>query len=322
MRVEEYIKQLLYRYECVIVPGFGAFITQFTSSQYLEKSHQFIPPTRSLTFNKSIQSHDGLLAETIAKGESMDFESAKHKIALFVKDFNSALEVERQLEISQLGCFYLDKEDKLSFEPETSINYFVDAFGLDQIMLNQVATGNSDLVIENSKDKEEIENKKVIHLPHSNAEESAGKKSYFKYAAVGILALSIASFAGIYQYNNYLISYNDSEAQKAESLIQERIQNAEFNYTLSEIPLTSTNIEAIRPKYHIVAGAFRVKANAEKKINLLKAKGYNARMIDQNAYGLYQVAFSSFQNRTEALLQLRKIKTLENPEAWLYVKQL
>jgi nucleoid DNA-binding protein len=320
MRVEDYIKQLLYRYECVIVPGFGAFVTQFNSTKYLEKSHMFVPPARTITFNKSIQNHDGLLAETIAKGESMDFESAKHKIHLFVKDFKSALKINRELEISQLGVFYLDDEEKLSFEPQTNTNYFVDAFGLSAVSTSILKP--TELQQENSESESKIKPLDSVNLTESQSDKKSEKKSYLKYAAVGIVAISLASFAGLYQYNNYLGSHNDSEAQKAETLLQQRIQNAEFNYNLSELPLLTEKIKTVKPKYHIVAGAFRVQSNAAKKIELLKAKGYDARMIDRNAYGLYQVAFASYTDKSRAIMQLRKIKSIENPQAWLYVKQL
>ncbi len=329
MRVEEYIQHLLYRYECVIVPKFGAFVTQKNASIYHSDSHKFTPPSKKITFNKAIQNHDGLLAETIAKGESMDFESAKHKIQLFVDDFQTALSVEKVLEIPQLGRFHLDKEDKLSFEPNEYINYFVESFGLGEITLDAVSQTLADKdeqiedrvkvrTLETSGEKEEVP---ASSLEVTDSEEKKSKP-YLKYAVVGVIALGLASFAGLYQYNNYVISYNDAEAQKAESLLQDKIQSAEFSYTFSELPLSTTKVEIIQPKYHIVAGAFRVESNAAKKIEILRNKGYEASMIGVNAYGLHQVAFASYVQKSEALSQLRKIKATENSEAWLYVKQL
>lgn len=338
MRVEEYIQQLLYRYECVIVPGFGAFVTQKYTSIYHSESHKFTPPSRKITFNKAIQNHDGLLAETIAKGESMDFESAKHKIRLFVNDFQSALRVEKVLEIPQLGRFYLDKEDKLSFEPNAYINYFIESFGLGEITLDEVSQSIKEKeehvedhvkvrTLETSRPPEEtsVSSRETANLSgdenQTNSEEKKSKP-YLKYAAVGVVALGLASFAGLYQYKNYVLAHNDAEAQKAETLLQDQIQSAEFSYTFSELPLSIKKVEVIQPKYHIVAGAFRVENNAEKKVELLQARGYDASRIGLNAYGLHQVAFASYVQRSEALAQLRIIKTTENPEAWLYVKQL
>ena len=61
-------------------------------------------------------------------------------------------------------------------------------------------------------------------------------------------------------------------------------------------------------KYHIVAGAFRIAANAHKKVRKLKAQGFDAYIIGVNKYGLHQVVYKSYENRLEALRALRKIK--------------
>ncbi|PKG42470.1 SPOR domain-containing protein [Psychroflexus sp. MES1-P1E] len=318
MKVENYIKQLLYRYECVIVPGFGAFVTQKRSSVYDDEGHRFTPPSNHVTFNKAIQNQDGLLAETIAKAESMDFESAKFKIKLFVDDFLTALSQDKILKLSKLGMFYLDTEFKISFEPEETENYFVDSFGLEAFGL--IGLAKSEL----SLDKAEKEGTPERTLTESTSEEKdvSKTKTYFKYAAIGILAIGLAGFVGLHQYNDHVVSHNYTESLKAETLLQERIQAAKFNFTLSNLDLETKKVETILPKYHIIAGAFRVKANAERKVKLLQQDGYPATLIGKNAYGLHQVAFASYSDQESALNSLGKIKSIENPNAWLFVKQL
>lgn len=312
MRVEVYIKQLLYRYDCVIVPNLGAFVVQKHSTKYHPEQHYFSPPSRTISFNKAIQNHDGLLAETIAKAEGMDFNSAKHKVQRFVNDFKSAIKVDKILEVPELGTFLLDEENNLSFEPNQATNFQLASFGLDNIQLSQL------------KETEPEEEKSLTTLASEvETTTETQPKPYLKYAAVGAIALCLAGFAGFYKYNDYVTSHNDAEAQKAETLIQKRIQSAKFSYTLPEFTIETTKIESSLPKYHIVAGAFRSPSNASKKVKLLKADGYDdAVMIGKNTYGLYQVVYSSFVKRQDALQQLRKIKANVSPEAWLYVKQL
>ena len=69
-----------------------------------------------------------------------------------------------------------------------------------------------------------------------------------------------------------------------------------------------------------MAGAFRVKDNATRQVTKLKEKGYHARIIGQNSYGLHQVVFSSYNDRTQALNALSEIRASENHEAWLLIK--
>ena len=69
--------------------------------------------------------------------------------------------------------------------------------------------------------------------------------------------------------------------------------------------------------HYIVAGAFRVKGNADRKIDQLKSLGFNAGYYGTNAYGLHMVTFDSFTNANDALKALREIKLTQSKDAWL-----
>ncbi len=82
-------------------------------------------------------------------------------------------------------------------------------------------------------------------------------------------------------------------------------------------------IEKIKPedyKFFIIAGSFKIINNAEKLIQQLNAKGYNAGIVGQNKYNFYRVCFNGYINRNEAEQQLAIIRKKENPAAWILVK--
>jgi len=62
MQLATYIKDLLYRYECVIIPGFGAFLTQYQSATINSANNSIFPPGKQVSFNRQLQTNDGLLA--------------------------------------------------------------------------------------------------------------------------------------------------------------------------------------------------------------------------------------------------------------------
>ena len=76
MKIEQYINQLLYRYQCVTVPGFGAFLTEVQSAHLDETSHSFYPPKKIVSFNPYIKNNDGLLANHLAVSEKISYEIA------------------------------------------------------------------------------------------------------------------------------------------------------------------------------------------------------------------------------------------------------
>ena len=147
------------------------------------------------------------------------------------------------------------------------------------------------------------------------------KNSYLKYAAIALVAISIAGFTGMKLYEGEVQKYNFAEKQKANSIVENQIQEATFSFE-NPLPILNITFKKQTGKYHIIAGAFRVESNADKKIQQLREKGFTPALIGVNKYGLHQVAYESFQERLDALKNLRKIKNTQNPDAWLLVKEI
>jgi len=104
--------------------------------------------------------------------------------------------------------------------------------------------------------------------------------------------------------------------------LETKIQEATF---VMENPLPAITLAFTKPKgkYHVIAGAFSLQQNAEKKIEQLKNKGYSdAYLMGTNKFGLHQVAYGSFTQAQEALSFLRTIRKDDNREAWLDIKNL
>ena len=83
MQLSPYIKDLLYRYECVIIPGFGAFLANYTSASIEADSSTFYPPGKTISFNRQLQTNDGVLANYVASVEGTSYELALQKIRNF-----------------------------------------------------------------------------------------------------------------------------------------------------------------------------------------------------------------------------------------------
>ena len=57
MQVSQYIQELLYQYECVTIPNFGAFLTRSFEAK-LDDNGKFFPPRKEVTFNQLLSSND------------------------------------------------------------------------------------------------------------------------------------------------------------------------------------------------------------------------------------------------------------------------
>ncbi|MCB7481853.1 SPOR domain-containing protein [Christiangramia sediminis] len=308
MNISTHIQDLLYRYECVVLPGFGAFLSQKQSAYIDSESNEFFPPNKVISFNRQLIKNDGLLANYIAEVESVKYNSATNMIQEFVYDLENSLQNEAKAELANIGKFYLDSEDKLQFEPFAQINFLTQSFGLDSyktIPVNREAY---------KKQVEEIEEKTpLLFTPERR------RSSLLKYAAIGIIALGVSGFAGLNIYSSQVSKHNIAEQQEAQTQLQQQIQQATFVID-NPLPAVTFEVEKQSGNYHVIAGAFRVEENAQTKVDELKAAGHSARLIGANKYGLHQVVYSSHQTRREAINKLYEVKRT-NEGAWLLVQE-
>ncbi|MHA7942513.1 HU domain-containing protein [Formosa sp. 3Alg 14/1] len=311
MQLETYISDLLYRYECVIVPEFGAFLTQRVSAKINADTNTFFPPKKVISFNEQIQNNDGLLAHYIADVEKIPFEIALDKIKNRIGSIKSQLVEKESVSLQNIGKLALNEEGKIIFEPFNHLNYLTDAFGLNQMVSPAISRE------EYKRELEAIE--KVI--PLTITPERRKTRPYLRYAAIAVLALGVSGFLGSKYYVNQVENHNQIAQETANTQLEHKIQEATF---VIENPLTAVSLTVTKPvgSYHIIAGAFRVEENCDKIIADLKAEGFNARKIGVNKYGLHQVVYNSFENRKEALDALRNIRENNNPHAWMLVKDL
>lgn len=318
MQLETYISDLLYRYDCVIVPKFGAFLTQRVSAMVHETTHSFYPPKKVLSFNEQLQSNDGLLANYIAEVEKIPYQVAVKKIAKQVKAIKSYLVEGETIAFHNIGDFILNAEGKINFEPTLQVNYLTDAFGMSQFSSEHIVRESHKTAVE---DLEEAIPLTITPETRSTKDKPQTQRPFFKYAAIAVVALTVAGFTASKYYSNQVEVHNQMAQERANDQLEAKVQEATF---VIENPLPAATLTVEKPtgNYHIVAGAFRVEANSDKKVEQLRAQGYKARKIGKNRYGLHEVVYSSYVDRLDALKTLRNIKRTHNSDAWLLVKSL
>jgi len=320
MALENYISDLLYRYNCVVVPGFGAFLTQKNSARINHITNTFSAPNKSIVFNRQLTTNDGLLVSYVSDSEKISFESALIEIEQQVKSWQQILVQETSLNLKNIGSLSKNAEDKILFQPASEPNYLTSSFGLSNF---------NSLPVTREVLKEEVveleENIPFVISPERR--ETKGFRPYLKYAAILLLAFS----TGVTGFRAYQQQRTNEQVarQDAQEYVTKQIQEATF-FDLSPLELPTVTVEAssaISPKvfegemHYIVAGAFRVKDNANRKIAQLKAQGFNAAYYGTNAYGLHMVTYDSYSNSTDALIALREIKRTESKDAWLLSKK-
>ena len=295
MRLSKYISDLLFEHDCVTVPELGSFLGNYKSAEFDLEQEKFFPPKKQISFNSQIKDNDGLLAKYISKELNISYNEAIKKIQTVVLSWKEKIKAQT-VPLENLGEFYLNDESKLVFVPDLKVNHLKDSFGLSPIFAAKLDD--------------------IDHVSSKTPKTINVSTSIFRRAAIWVLLLVGLGSAIYINEKNYIIEKQIAFEKDLREKTVEKVQKAVFNF--GSIPSMTVNVKLTENKFFIIAGAFRISQNADNLVENLKSKGYDATKLQINEKGLSPVAFTSFINREEAVIQLRIIQSKENKDAWIF----
>lgn len=358
MGIARELHQLLYCHDCVIVPHWGGFLTQYKSAR-LDVGHKLVyPPGKELSFNKNLVRNDGILADHIAKCEGISFANATAKIATEVKDWRTALDQQGRVEIPHIGIFYRDSDRNLQFDPDKRANFLKDAYGLRPV--TAVAVDQKEPVVRKLR-------------PAAVEPEPVERSTSIFWAAAASVALLLGASAVWFftsgeakrtEWANFTLFQKPTVTYSAATIAVPEIAELPIftlpNETLGvqKIPLTATDettvtvdlgtpplpkkaavpivekvvekniAELVLPKaevplvnkrFHLIGGCFAQPENADKMLKQMRNSGHAALRLEKHK-GLHPVAFGSYATRAEAVQALEDLRKDPKNSAWLLIR--
>ena len=311
--VEHYISELLFLHNCVILPDFGGFVGNPQSAKINKITGVLSPPSKQILFNTNLKTNDGLLITHISIQEGITQEVAKNEVVIYITKISNKLIKSKVLRIDRIGLLSLGREGNIIFLQDNINNYSLDSFGMKAI--------HNKAVVRKAIIEEKLGDTIINIRKHSY-----NPKTFLRAAAV-IIPLIALSYFSITQQDNINNVYTQMASLNPfeNNLTTEPtiLTNAELKSEVAASPI----VEFIEEKkevvpvitlqkttYYIVVGAFAEKKNANKMLKKLKKWNYNAKIVPGGS--LLRVSYSSFTNKTEALIALHEIKQ-ENSDAWL-----
>lgn len=304
MNIENYIYQLLYRYQCVTVPGLGAFISEVEAAKIDDGGVNFHPPRKLISWNSYLKNNDGLLAHHISAVENISYNSALEKVYAQVSSWQYTLQCGNQITLEGIGNLIPGAEGRVIFEPSGTTNFHTSSFGLTTFispLVHRQEENQSDVVVEITK--------------------STRRSSYLKYAAALITGLGIFGFVLDNHYQEKIIAESQLVRLDVQKDVEKKIQEATF-FIKTPLPTVKLNVAKGSAPYHIVAGAFRNEDNAQRIFEKLVQEGYEARRLPINRYGLHPVLFGSYTSYKDAENALKMIHKGKSKEAWILIQEL
>lgn len=356
INIDKHISELLYRHDCVIIPGLGGFVANYATASIHPVQHTFTPPSKNIAFNKNLQNNDGLLSNYISIAENTTFKEANAIISTFADRCNRLLKSGERVEIKKVGIIYSDVEQNIQFEPGTEVNYLLHSFGLTDFQSPAIRRDNLQKKIEKQfKDRPaipfEIKKKNIkqywtvlaalplsllmlvapinsnllngISIDYSNLNpfSNKDKAAYQVRTPASFAEVPNASAINLFDVPDTL---NTIQINLLEEYDPEYSGNPGIWVNLEEIATAPENTKGFEAKktvnrFYIIGGCFEHPENAKSLMSELKVKGFTPSIVDHNR-GLTRVSYKSFSSKDEAIHALAKIKSDHNPNAWLLIK--
>ncbi|HDR50549.1 MAG TPA: hypothetical protein ENN90_02860 [Mariniphaga anaerophila] len=347
MNLSKYIRQLLSENETVIIPGLGAFITEYKPSQMDEASGDLTPPSREITFNAKIRSNDGLLMEFIAHSEHISTQEALQKIEKEREEMLYQLDKGEKLKIKGIGGLYYDESRNIRFLSSEKELSAPEAFGLEKISLKEVSEKipeEKEAVVpvvnpEETTEKTEpkMEEKTVVEeIPPAEQPEEKPKKKRRSWLWFLLLIIPLL-VAGLFLFRKEKkeppapvkitveppkpeeipIAATDSLAKDTAAVVAEEPGEPEYAEHLD----TSAIIQPEPAKFYLIGGSFIDAENAEKYFQRMKNQGFNPFHLGKQG-SFFLVGLEIHDNEIEAYgAQYNFLDKYPDSGVWVFIPE-
>jgi len=320
--INKYISGLLFIHDCVILPGFGGFVTNYHAAEHNDLSNTFYPPKKDVLFNKNLTYNDGLLINYLAKNLNIPYQEAEERIWMEVQKAWLKLDKGEEVVFDGVGAFKYDRNMNLFFTPAETENFLTDAYGLASFRFPPLNYQK------NARD--------MIPLYNSDYTMNEGVKKTLKIAAIVVPLVGLLAIIPYtrYQKNQQQAGYAfDSSSEQSIEVTHSAMpmdtnmdkvldittdKRQALFYTEEATPaITRQNTEGLT--FYIIGGSYKTEINANEQAALFRNKGFETSVLNDN--DLYRVSLGTFDNKVTALHELRRIRTEEkNDKVWLYSK--
>jgi hypothetical protein len=342
--IDKHIEELLYHYDCVIIPEFGGFITSDATAYIDKKSSTIYPPSKRILFNKNLQNNDGLLANKLVKDDGLSYQDANQYLIQFRDSCFLSLDEKGRVEVEKVGVLFFDKEKNLQFQ-QAKNNFLTKSFGLPSKFLTPI--GQETLLVKEEvipviisrKETEVKVNRESVKVTKQQTETKPRKRARALLLPVLLIP---ALLGGVFVANQFgyvgeskiqISSLNPFHTIKVASY-SPRLNDNKLTVKSMKIDLTKEQLigvivespiedEAVIAAnilpYHVVGGCFAEIENAKTLVEQWKSKGKEAQIVGKSK-GLFRVSLQGFQTRNQAQQFKEEIKITEGLSSWILKK--
>ena len=150
--------------ECVVVPEFGAFITQTQSASLNYITNRFTPPHKEIVFNSNITADDDAFTRKYAETKNISLEAASKEIHDFAMQTLARVEAGDKVEMKGLGILS-SVNGQIIFKAEDTNDLLDEAFGLKSFTAQPILRLHYEKREEQKEEKKSSEKEPIVIAP-------------------------------------------------------------------------------------------------------------------------------------------------------------
>lgn len=319
--ITAFIRELLFGHDCVIIPGFGGFIGNYTPARIDKNSGTFYPPVKQISFNRNLNHNDGLLVGRISGSENLNYGDARSMVEEFVEGIRRKLDKGEKVVFDHIGSFLNNQEGSIQFEPDKSANYHLDSYGLESFQC---------LPLEGYDVRKRI----IRHADRDPAKQAAFRKTLWRAAViVPLLSLIVAVPLTTDLFKSRVESSSMNplvtvELEHNKMAVDEAIATEEpiasgsltASVAAEQAPYEiKETVRAEANEYYLITGSFKSEENAARQAAMLREEGFAPEVVIA-PNGFYRVSAMMCSDLNTAVIRKDSISK-KFPGSWVSRKR-
>jgi nucleoid DNA-binding protein len=321
------VAELLYKHNCVIIPDFGGFITNYKETGFEESRNLISPPCKKVAFNQILVENDGLLVNHWSQKKGISYTESFKNVSDFAVFLKETIVSNKSFDFKNIGTFYLNTENKIIFIPYLGHNFLESSFGLQPIKVKPLQLQPVISVI-SEKSLKEIAIPEISIVPETTLyqTEKVIKPNYFKnplFLKAASIALIVAFIiftinflitnsrgliAGYKQKNEQQASIIPIDTNSEKSVKVKTVTLSTLDYDaehkkIDELKTQVTTLSEGNPSrqetYNVVVGYYETEVQAQKFLKKLSVDYSNAKLANKTTEG-FGILVESFYKHTTA----------------------
>jgi len=208
VKINQIIKDLLLTNDTVVIPGLGAFVTQYQSAEIISAEGAIQPPTKSVLFNPKISNDSTYLLENYLVSKlNITAHDSKIMISDFVQATDAKLKMKGEVEIDNIGILYSDVNDKVAFKQSSKDSLLLENYGMTKV---QIPEANEKAQISSTKKSTTKAKTKTKSTTVNQTNASSSKTLKRVLIALPIIALLVL----IIVFNQKILNFGENIVDK------------------------------------------------------------------------------------------------------------